>query len=130
MAGIKATARPSLSLQLPTPVETPGSARNRAKCTAGEPGAVFKRTASTTQYFAAYSSSFDGIVVFDDEPLPKLAKTSWRGFRHTHSCLLSRYFLQALTESNALAGMSSVAMLASLARMAERACVRSLCSIR
>ena len=31
--------------------------------TAGEPGAVFHRTASTTQYFAAYSSSYNGLQV-------------------------------------------------------------------
>ena len=36
--GLQTTSRPSRSLQLPTPAETPGSARNRAECTAWEPG--------------------------------------------------------------------------------------------
>jgi outer membrane receptor protein involved in Fe transport len=31
--------------------------------TAGEPGAVFNRTASTTQYFAAYSSSYNALQI-------------------------------------------------------------------
>ena len=45
------------------------------------------------------------------------------GFRHTHSCLPSRYFLQAFTESNALAGILSVARLPSLVTITERACM-------
>jgi hypothetical protein len=31
--------------------------------TAGEPGAIFNRTAATTQYFSAYSSSYNSLQV-------------------------------------------------------------------